>query len=427
MRTTQAIRKLRAGSLLLIMAVVLVQCQEEQVESSTAGIAQTALEQEQAQEGEQPSVPPSPTEPFLISTFEIDQVRVVPIATGLANPWGMAFRDNGDILITERYTGKLRVVRDGKLLDSDISGMPEVYSEVFRAGLMAVAIHPEDDQIIYLTRTKAIMHEGEPNQVVSLVRARLVEDRLTDVQEIFVAKGVDSAIAASALLFTADGKLMMSVGGAYVFANTGELAQDPAVHYGKLLRLNDDGSAPSDNPFVDGGEFLPEVYSVGHRNQLGLAIHPQTGELWASENGPQGGDEANIVQAGKNYGWPYASYSRQYRGDWVSQTPWLAEYESPAVVWWPSIAPAALTFYSGEQFPEWQGNLFVGSMMEGRIPGTGHLERIVFNSRGQEIRREGLLKELKHRVRDVQQGPDGYLYILTDEEDGALLRLEPLI
>ena len=427
MRTTQAIRKLRAGSLLLIMAVVLVQCQEEQVESSTAGIAQTALEQEQAQEAEQSSVPPSPTEPFLINTFEIDQVRVVPIATGLANPWGMAFRDNGDILITERYTGKLRVVRDGKLLDSDISGMPEVYSEVFRAGLMAVAIHPEDDQIIYLTRTKAIMHEGEPNQAVSLVRARLVEDRLTDVQEIFVAKGVDSAIAASALLFTADGKLMMSVGGAYVFANTGELAQDPAVHYGKLLRLNDDGSAPSDNPFVDGGEFLPEVYSVGHRNQLGLAIHPQTGELWASENGPQGGDEANIVQAGKNYGWPYASYSRQYRGDWVSQTPWLAKYESPAVVWWPSIAPAALTFYSGEQFPEWQGNLFVGSMMEGRIPGTGHLERIVFNSRGQEIRREGLLKELKHRVRDVQQGPDGYLYILTDEEDGALLRLEPLI
>ena len=434
MRTTQATRILRTSSLLLTMAVVLVQCQEEQVASSTSGTAQevagtqqTQQQREQAQEAEQRSVPPSPTEPFLISTFEIDQVRVVPIATGLANPWGMAFRDNGDILITERYTGKLRVVRDGKLLDTDISGVPEVYSEVFRAGLMAIAIHPEDDQIIYLTYTKAIMHEGEPNQAVSLVRARLVEDTLTDVQEIFVAKGVDSAIAASALLFTADGKLMMSVGGAYVFANTGELAQDPAVHYGKLLRLNDDGTAPADNPFVESGEFLPEVYSVGHRNQLGLAIHPETGELWASENGPQGGDEANIIQAGKNYGWPYASYSRQYRGDWVSQTPWLAEYESPAVVWWPSIAPAALTFYSGEQFPEWQGNLFVGSMMEGRIPGTGHLERIVFNSRGQEIRREGLLKELHHRVRDVQQGPDGYLYILTDEEDGALLRLEPSI
>lgn len=370
--------------------------------------------------------PPSITEPLILNTFEVDQIKVVPIATGLANPWGMAFRDNGDILITERYTGKLRVVRDGQLVERDIPGVPEVYSEVFRAGLMAVALHPEDDQVVYMTYTKAIMHEGEPNQAVTLVRARLVEDNLTNVEEIFVAEGVDSAISAAALLFTPDNKLLMSVGGAYVFAATGELAQDPEVHYGKLLRLNDDGSAPDDNPFVASGDYLPEVYSVGHRNQLGLALHPDTGELWASENGPQGGDEANIIQPGKNYGWPLASYSRQYRGDWVSQTPWLAEYENPTVMWWPSIAPGGLTFYSGEHFPAWQGNLFVGSMMEGRLPGTGHLERIVFNSRGEEIRREGLLRELKHRVRDVQQGPDGYLYVLTDEEDGALLRIEPV-
>lgn len=370
--------------------------------------------------------PPSITEPLILNTFEVDQIKVVPIATGLANPWGMAFRDNGDILITERYTGKLRVVRDGQLVERDIPGVPEVYSEVFRAGLMAVALHPEDDQVVYMTYTKAIMHEGEPNQAVTLVRARLVEDNLTNVEEIFVAEGVDSAISAAALLFTPDNKLLMSVGGAYVFAATGELAQDPTVHYGKLLRLNDDGSAPDDNPFVASGDYLPEVYSVGHRNQLGLALHPDTGELWASENGPQGGDEANIIQPGKNYGWPLASYSRQYRGDWVSQTPWLAEYENPTVMWWPSIAPGGLTFYSGEHFPAWQGNLFVGSMMEGRLPGTGHLERIVFNSRGEEIRREGLLRELKHRVRDVQQGPDGYLYVLTDEEDGALLRIEPV-
>lgn len=370
--------------------------------------------------------PPSITEPLILNTFEVDQIKVVPIATGLANPWGMAFRDNGDILITERYTGKLRVVRDGRLVERDIPGVPEVYSEVFRAGLMAVALHPEDDQIVYMTYTKAIMHEGEPNQAVALARARLVEDNLTNVEEIFVAKGVDSAIAAAALLFTPDNKLLMSVGGSYVFAATGEYAQDSEVHYGKLLRLNADGSAPDDNPFVASGDYLPEVYSVGHRNQLGLALHPATGELWASENGPQGGDEANIIQPGKNYGWPLASYSRQYRGDWVSQTPWLAEYENPTVMWWPSIAPGGLTFYSGEHFPAWQGNLFVGSMMEGRLPGTGHLERIVFNSRGEEIRREGLLRELKHRVRDVQQGPDGYLYVLTDEEDGALLRIEPV-
>jgi glucose/arabinose dehydrogenase len=368
--------------------------------------------------------PPSITEPLLVPTFEIDQVKLVPIATGLANPWAMAFRDNGDILITERYTGKLRVIRDGKLLERDIPGVPEVYSAVFRAGLMAIALHPDDDQIVYMTYTKAIMHEGEPNQAVSLVRGRLVEDNLENVEEIFVAKGVDSGIAASALMFAPDGKLMMSVGGSYVFLGTGEYAQDPEVHYGKLLRLNADGSAPEDNPFVDSREFLPEVYSVGHRNQLGITLHPETGQLWASENGPQGGDEANIIVPGKNYGWPVASYSRNYRGDWVSQTPWREEFESPTVVWWPSIAPSALTFYSGEHFPEWQGNLFVGSMMEGRIPGTGHLQRIVFNSRGQEIRRESLLTELRNRVRDVMQGPDGYLYVLTDEEDGALIRIE---
>ncbi|HAS48477.1 MAG TPA: hypothetical protein DCS33_04145 [Gammaproteobacteria bacterium] len=368
--------------------------------------------------------PPSITEPLLVPTFEIDQVKLVPIATGLANPWAMAFRDNGDILITERYTGKLRVIRDGKLLERDIPGVPEVYSAVFRAGLMAIALHPDDDQIVYMTYTKAIMHEGEPNQAVSLVRGRLVEDNLENVEEIFVAKGVDSGIAASALMFAPDGKLMMSVGGSYVFLGTGEYAQDPEVHYGKLLRLNADGSAPEDNPFVDSREFLPEVYSVGHRNQLGITLHPETGQLWASENGPQGGDEANIIVPGKNYGWPLASYSRNYRGDWVSQTPWREEFESPTVVWWPSIAPSALTFYSGEHFPEWQGNLFVGSMMEGRIPGTGHLQRIVFNSRGQEIRRESLLTELRNRVRDVMQGPDGYLYVLTDEEDGALIRIE---
>jgi glucose/arabinose dehydrogenase len=365
------------------------------------------------------------TQEMLFSTFEVDQIKVVPLATGLANPFAMAFRDNGDILITERYTGKLRVVRDGKLLERDIPGTPDVYSEVFRAGLMAVAVHPEDDQIIYFTHTKAIVYEDEPSQAVALVRARLIEDRLSDVEEIFVAEGVDSAIAGSALLFTPDNKLMMSVGGAYVYAGTGELAQDPSVHYGKLLRLNDDGSAPSDNPFVESGEFLPEVYSVGHRNQLGLTLHPETGELWASENGPQGGDEANIIHPGKNYGWPLVSYSRQYRGDWVTQIQRDSDYENPEVIWWPSIAPGALTFYDGEQFPEWQGNLFVGSMMEGRIPGTGHLERIVFNSRGQEIRREGLLRELKHRIRDVKQGPDGYLYVLTDEEEGLLLRIEP--
>jgi glucose/arabinose dehydrogenase len=364
--------------------------------------------------------------PFVINTFEIDEIRVVPIK-GLENPFSMAFRDNGDILVTERYTGKLKVVRDGGLLAEDLSGVPETVTGEFRSGLMAVALHPNDDRQVYLTYHKPIMVDGEEERAVTLTRARIQENTLSDVTEIFQAAGVDRSIAAAQLLFTPDNKLLMSIGGSYMYAGTDDLAQDPSVHYGKLLRLNDDGTPAADNPFVESGEYLPEVYTVGHRNIIGLDFHPDSGELWATENGPQGGDEANIIQAGTNYGWPIVSYSRQYRGDWVSNEQWSDEFQQPQVIWWPSIAPSGITFYSGEAFPEWNNNLFVGSMMEGRIPGTGHIERVVFNSRGEEIRREGILREIKARITDVQQGPDGNLYVLVDEEDGALLRLEPLM
>ena len=364
--------------------------------------------------------------PFVINTFEIDEIRVVPIK-GLENPFSMAFRDNGDILVTERYTGKLKVVRDGELLAEDLSGVPETVTGEFRSGLMAVALHPNDDRQVYLTYHKPIMVDGEEERAVTLTRARIQENTLNDVTEIFQAAGVDRSIAAAQLLFTPDNKLLMSIGGSYMYAGTDDLAQDPSVHYGKLLRLNDDGTPAADNPFVESGEYLPEVYTVGHRNIIGLDFHPDSGELWATENGPQGGDEANIIQAGTNYGWPIVSYSRQYRGDWVSNEQWSDEFQQPQVIWWPSIAPSGITFYSGEAFPEWNNNLFVGSMMEGRIPGTGHIERVVFNSRGEEIRREGILREIKARITDVQQGPDGNLYVLVDEEDGALLRLEPLM
>ena len=210
-----------------------------------------------------------------------------------------------------------------------------------------------------------------------------------------------------------------------MFASTGGHAQDSMLHFGKLLRLNDDGTVPDDNPFVGDTAYLPEIYSLGHRNQIGLSFHPETGDLWATEHGPQGGDEANIVKSGANYGWPIASYSREYSGVPVSETPWLQEFESPEILWWPSIAPSGLTFYTGEHFPAWHGNLFVGSMRVGRMRHTGHLERIVFNRQGQEIGRESLLTELKQRIRDVRQGYDGFLYLVTDEDDGVLLRIEP--
>ena len=371
-----------------------------------------------------PAVPP-PDRPVVLHTGEVQRIRVVPVVGDLTHPWGMAFRQNGDILITERDKGALRVVRNGQLLDRDIPGVPEVFSESDRAGLMDVAVHPTDDRMVYLTYSKPIERDGEPGVTVALARGRLDAGNLTEVRDIFVAQGLDRGIAASRLVWGPDGKLFMTVGGSYVFADTGSYAQDPSTHFGKLLRLNDDGTAVPDNPFSNDSAYLPEIYSMGHRNQLGLAFHPETGDLWATENGPQGGDEANIIRSGSNYGWPLASYSREYSGVRVTETPWRPEFEDAEVLWWPSIGPSGLTFYTGPHFPAWQGNLIVGSMMEGRMPRTGHIERIVFSRRGEEIRRESLLTELKQRIRDVRQGPDGYLYVLTDEDDAVLLRIEP--
>ena len=208
-------------------------------------------------------------------------------------------------------------------------------------------------------------------------------------------------------------------------AATGNLAQDPNSDYGKILRLRMDGTVPPDNPFVGKAGHKPEVYTMGHRDQLGLAINPATGELFNDENGPNGGDEINRILPGRNYGWPLVSFGRGYDGARISASPVIEGIESPIVVWIPSIAPSGLAFYTGDRFPQWKGNVFVGGMREGEIAGTGRLERVVFNNKMEELRRESLLVELHQRIRDVRQGPDGLLYVLTEEEDGALLRIEP--
>ena len=371
-----------------------------------------------------PALPP-PDRPVVLPTSDVARIRVVPVVSGLEHPWGMAFRRNGDILVTERDKGTLRVIRNGQLLERPVPGVPAVYAETVRSGLMDIAVHPDDDSVVYLTYSKAVERDGESGATVALARGRLDAGALTEVRDIFVADGLDRGVAASRIVFAPDGTLFMTVGGAYQFASTGEYAQDPLMHFGKLLRLNDDGTVPDDNPFVGDTNYLPEIYSLGHRNQLGLSFHPETGALWATENGPQGGDETNIIRPGANYGWPLASYSREYSGVPVTETPWLEEFGSPEIMWWPSIAPSGLTFYTGDQFPNWKGNLFVGSMRVGRMRHTGHLERVVFNRQGQEIGREWLLTELKQRIRDVRQGHDGFLYVLTEEDDGVLLRLEP--
>jgi glucose/arabinose dehydrogenase len=205
----------------------------------------------------------------------------------------------------------------------------------------------------------------------------------------------------------------------------GEQAQQINTVYGKVLRLRDDGSVPDDNPFARRADARPEIFSYGHRDQLGLAVHAGTGAVLTAEHGPNGGDEINVILPGRNYGWPRFSFGRNYEGPRWSDTPVADGIEQALVVWLPSIAPTGLTFYTGDRFPAWKGNLFVGSARRGEVPRTGGLERVVFNDQLEELRRETLLAELHQRIRDVRQGPDGLLYVLTDEDDGALLRIEP--
>jgi glucose/arabinose dehydrogenase len=202
-------------------------------------------------------------------------------------------------------------------------------------------------------------------------------------------------------------------------------AQDPNDLAGKVLRLRDDGTVPSDNPFFGRAGYRPEIYTMGHRNMLGLTVHPVTGEIWESENGPNGGDEVNILKPGKNYGWPLVSFGRFYLGPRVNEKMYQDGMEQPTIFWVPAIAPSGLTFYTGDKFPTWKNNLFVGGMRQGEVPRSGHLERIDFNDKWEELHRESMLHELQQRIRDVRQGLDGLLYLLTAENDGTLLRLEP--
>ena len=360
--------------------------------------------------------------PWVLDTAEQHKVRVSVVAKGLVNPWSMVWLPDGGILVTER-PGRLRIIRNGVLDPQPIAGVPVVKAQRL-SGLMDVALHPRfaENQLIYLTYNKG--RAGDALLATVLARARFDGKTLTDVKDIFVAEPWwdGAGGSASRLVFGRDGMLYMTTG-----SGGGENAghgQDTAIHKGKILRLRDDGSVPPDNPFVGRKEFRPEIFSYGHRNSLGLIVHPVTGELWNTENGPNGGDEINIVHRGKNYGWPVVSLGRSYEGPWQGKFE-KDGMEGPLVYWMPAIAASGLAIYSGDRFPAWRNNAFVGAMRVGEIPGNGHLQRIVFNERGEEIRREMLLMELRQRIRDVRQGPDGLLYLLTDENPGVMLKLEP--
>ncbi len=353
--------------------------------------------------------------------------RVVPMK-GLSRPWALEFLPNGDILITER-AGRLRVVRDGVLDPEPIAGIPDVITTM-RKGLMDIALHPrfEENHFVYFT-----YHKQSPTHRLAgtpvLARGKFEGGgALMEVRDLFQSDAWYAGVQASRITFGPDGKIYMVIGvPTRHVVGTAESAQDPADHAGKMLRLNDDGSVPDDNPFVATAGHRPEIYAFGIRNSMGIAFHPETGELWETENGPQGGDELNIIKAGLNYGWPVVSYGRAYTGELTGNTsgpqqpqPSAEGIEEPFFFWSPSIAPAGILFYTGDKFPAWKGDVFVGALR------GAELQRLVFNDKGLLVRQQSLLRELNQRIREVKQGPDGLIYLLTDEDDGALLRLEPL-
>jgi glucose/arabinose dehydrogenase len=360
--------------------------------------------------------------PFFFETYEQRHIRVDVVTRGLRQPWSIAFLPDGAILITERE-GRLRIVRDDVLDPTPVAGTPAVVSRATMAGLMDLALHPKfaDNQWIYISYHKPVYGDLGSN---AIVRGTWNGQSLTDVRDIFVSSDVD--MEASRIAFGPDGMLYMTVGGPGTGPEISVMrAQNGNDHAGKLLRLEDDGSVPPDNPFVGRAGYKPEIYSMGHRNQLGLAVNPYTGDLWASEQGPNGGDEINIIKPGKNYGWPVVSDGRNYLGPYISKSPYREGMERPHVVWVPSPALSGMTFYTGDAFPNWKRNVFVGGMREGEVPRTGQLIRLVFNENWEELRRESLLRDLHQRIRDVRQGPDGLLYLITAEDEAALLRISP--
>lgn len=363
------------------------------------------------------AVPPLPDEPVDYRTGEGQDIRVSVVVRGLEFPWSLAFLPDGGMLVTERNAGRLRWIRNGELTREPVDGVPEARGGGF-SGLMDVVLHPRFDEtrFVYLSYNKAF---GEDSGL-AVARGRWNDGALTDVRDVFATEDAGSI---SRLAFGSDGMLYVTT-----FGGIGDAAQNPESLGGKVLRLHDDGRVPEDNPFVGRSGHRPEIYTMGHRSPLGLAVHRGTGLLWEVEMGPNGGDEINVLRPGGNYGWPAVSLGRTYPGPWQSErgVPTHDGFEAPVVYWMPSVSTSGLTFYTGDRLSKWKGDVFVGGMRYGEIPGTGRLERILLNEDMEELRRESLLVDLRQRIRDVRQGPDELLYLVTDHEtDGAVLRVEP--
>jgi len=334
-------------------------------------------------------------------------IVVETIASGLDDPWSLAFLPDGRFLITQR-SGRIRfVTREGNI-SPPLAGVPEVYSSG-QGGLLDVALAPDftTSRLIYFS----FGEPGEGGSSTAVARARLTDDRLQDTTVIFrsVPKTGGGAHFGSRLAFARDGKLFVTTGERFQF----EVAQGLSNHMGKVLRINPDGSVPSDNPFVGRADVRPEIWSYGHRNVEGAAIHPQTGRLWTHEMGPAGGDELNITEAGRNYGWPVVSWGRHYDGRFIPPPTTRPDLAAPIRYWNPVIAPSGMAFYTGDAIPAWKGNLLIGGMVARAIV------RLTLN--GEQVASEERIS-MDGRIRDVRQGPDGAVYAL-DESNGTLLRL----
>jgi len=358
---------------------------------------------------------PLSTEPRVINTFE-EKIRVTVIAHGIQRPWSLLPLPDGDFLVGVRPTGQVLAIHKGVLDPSPVPGLPAMF--VSRTtGMLDMVLHPKyaENHWVYFTYHKPL--EGN-TYTLALGRARYDGRGFTDFKELYA--GNPNRGWGSRLTFGLDGLIYITVGGA---ARTPEVQATNSIA-GKTLRLKDDGTVPPDNPFVGKPNARPEIYTIGHRDHHGIAPHPVTGQIFQLELGPLGGDKINILKAGGNYGWPTFGYGRDNDG-----SPMLPPGEGiePAwITWNPGITPSGLLFYTGDKFPHWKGNIIVGSIQRGRIPGTGGLERVVFNDKLWELRRESFLQELHQRVRDVRQGPDGLIYVLTEEDDGAVLKIEPV-
>lgn len=359
-------------------------------------------------------------------------IHVVKLAEGLSHPDGLVFLPDGKtMLITER-TGQLRVVTDGVLDPTPVSGLP-AFDNVGIGGLHDLLLHPDfaRNRLLYIAYTKA--REPMRGTTLAIARGRYENGKLTAVKDIIVTDAWESPLGTygGRMVFGPDGMLYISVGDrdgttANDVSSARPQAQSLASHIGKILRVRDDGSVPPDNPFVGNPKAKPEIYSYGHRNVYGIAWDPKTGEMWASEFGPSGGDELNRILPGHNYGWPLVSLGRHYSGSLVSDQPWVREgMDNPLFFWNPTFNPENMLFYTGDKFPRLKGSLLVAGA------GSKKIAQMVI--RGDVVRQgDVMLRELNVRFRDIRQGPDGYLYVLTEgrlrgpkDTDGMLLRLEP--